>query len=434
MAVTWLDPGGSATGGTEFWSTATSRLTAQTSVVNGQLYAYKFDTGNPASNQTGVKSAVVGVANRLSVWLYLPALPTGDTSLPILSVAPAGSGTTTLAIFITSTGKLRLYSNASSTALGAAGSSTVPTGQWFRLGLSYSITTVVLWSAKVYLDGVLEFTRTQLDGTLSSAAPADLRMLVASPAGTDFLAYGSDIYIDDTTDQTDPAAGIGNGEMRVTAKLPTTNTTNAFDTVIGSGAVNERPVNVANGWRHNASTDVDQDYDIQAAGTGDANLTSATIVGSIPWIWATLGSLTGTPSTNIIHNGARLTGTWDPASANVAQLFTGPPVTSATYPDNANGKNIGSSSSVIAADTFLYDCGVAIAYIPPGVELRSLAGDQPSATGVLTYSHGYLRSLAGDQPSSTGELTYIWATFDPGPSNAQTEVVHAVYRSNQGRG
>ncbi len=323
MAVVYANAGGSETGGIERLANMTGAVTAQTSVNNGQAYAYKFDTGAGPTAAVGKSGLAVLAAagNRVSVYTRFPVLPTSSTAASPLHVTPTGSGTGLLVVWIGTDGLLRLYTNGATTILGAAGATVLAVDTWYRITLSYAIVTTSNWSAKVYINGVLEMTRTNADGTLSSAVPTDIRHAANVGLGANWLFYVSDIYADNTTDQTDPATGIGNGELRVTNKLPTTNTTNSFDTVIGSGAVNERPVNTANGWRHNNTTDVDQDYDIQDAATGDANLTGATVVGSFGWIWATLGSLTGTPSTNIIFNGARETGTWDAATANVASLL-----------------------------------------------------------------------------------------------------------------
>ncbi len=360
MALKWADPGGSATGGTQMITAPAVRFTAQTSVVNGQAYAYLLDTGNPAAGQTGKSgmSVLQAAGNRISMFVRYNTLPSLSTGMRIFGVTPAAGATTLLVLSIGTDGLLRLYTNNVTTILGAAGGTTLAANTWYRVALSYAIVTTTNWSAKVYVDGVLEMTRTNADGTLSSAVPGDIVHNITAGTGNDRHIYLSDIYVDDVTDQSDP------GNVRVTAKQPTTNTTNGWDTVIGTGAVNERPVSTTNGWSHVNTTDVDQDYDIQGPAVGDANLDGALIIGSFGWIWATVSSLTGNPSSNVIFNGALEAGAWDPAVAGTAQFFISTILTSAVYPNNVNGKNVGSSSSVIAADTLLYDCGVILAYIP----------------------------------------------------------------------
>ncbi len=378
MAGIWFDPGGSATGGIEFLSSVSSsaRVTAQTGISGAPTpYVYQFDTGPTPSTADGRRNATIAAAGRrISCWFMVPALPPNNTSVEIVGIVPSASITNTLGVYLGSDGILRLYTSTTTTLL-KTGSTALSANTWYRVDMSFTITTTSNWGCKVYIgkagdspaySGTLEMTATNADGTLSSATPDAVIFRLTTGAGTNYLMYVTNIAIDDTSDQSDY------GAVRVTAKLPTTNTTNGFDTTIGTGAVNERPVSTTNGKHQAATADVDQDYDIETAATGDADLTGATLVESMGWIWAELSSLTGTPLSKIIVNGARIGTSWDPAAANTAQLFTTIIGSGSAYPRHAsNGKNIGTSSSTIAADTKLWDCGVVIAYIPAAAATKA---------------------------------------------------------------
>lgn len=355
----------SATQTTAWYETLAGAVTVDTGVTLDGNTTLKLDTSSPAATvqATTTKAGAIAAAGRgISRYFRFSALPASGQFLGILSVS--NSTTVCLGVSVDSNGKLILRNN--TVTMGAVGSTTLSVNTWYRVSLSYTVTTTTNWSAKVYLgqagdspaySGTLELNRTNADGTLSAATCDRLQAFIPPLAGANITLNITHTAVDDRADLTDP------GNWKTTGKKPTTTTTNNFDTTLGTGAVNERPVSTTNGKSHANTTDVDQDYEIEAASAGDADLTGATIVGNVAWIWAALNSLTSTPLSKIIHNGARDGGTWDPASANVAQLFT-VVSTSATYPKDANGKNIGSSSSVIAADTLLYDCGVGIVYIP----------------------------------------------------------------------
>ncbi len=360
MALKYLDPGGSATGGVELLGTVTGAVTAQTSVNNGQAYAYQFTTSSPAANANIRKAAVVTSAGgRLSVFERFPALPATNTSV-ILIACNVASGAGVLGVYLGSDGKLRLYTSGTTTLLKTGASVLSGSSTWHRIGLSFSITTTTDWSAKVYLDGVLEFTATNADGTLSSASPVDLTMGLALAAGTNYLLYASDIYIDDTADQTDPAAGVGDGTLHVRAVLPTTTASGGWDTTTGTGAVNERPINTANRINEAATGPATIVYNVEAASGGDADLTGATILGRMAWAWVTLSTKTGTPTGKLQIDGTESATAWDCLGTAETYELTTYVDSVTTYPTS-----VGITSSGIAADSRLAEIGVIVAYIPP---------------------------------------------------------------------
>lgn len=388
MALTWAD-GTSGTQTTAWYESLVGAVTVDTGVTLDGNATLKLDTSSPAAlvvATTTKAGAIAAAGRRISRYVRFSTLPTVGTFLSILNASTAT--TVVLNVALDSNGKLVLRNNTAT--MGAVGSTTLSVNTWYRIALSYVVTTTTNWSANVYLgqagdsptySGALELNRTNADATLSATACDRLTAQMGATAGANITLNITHTVIDDSTDLADP------GNEKTTAKLPTTNTTNGFDTTVGTGAVNERPVSTTNGRTHAATSDVDQDYEIEAASAGDHDISGATIVGNVAWIWAELSSLTGTPLSHIIHNGARDAATWDPASANTPQLFT-IVSTSASYPQNANGKNIGTSSSTIAADTKLWDCGVIVVYqpaaagtdIPPGLGPKlSMSLDQQAA-------------------------------------------------------
>ena len=142
--------------------------------------------------------------------------------------------------------------------------------QWFHLAMAVLDSNK---SMKVWVDGVLF-----IDVTAISIVQATRVGFGSNAVG--HAGYVDDMYVDDVTDLSFP------GDIRVTAKLPASDNTVNFDTTVGTGAVNERPLSVTNGQQHAAATDVQENYTLQAASVGDEDLTGTTIVGYTGWVYA----------------------------------------------------------------------------------------------------------------------------------------------------
>lgn len=361
--VLWAD-GTAGTQTTAWYETLTGAVTVDTGVTLDGNATLKLDTSSPAATAqaTTTKAGAIAAAGRgIPRYFRFNSLPTAGQFLGVLVV---GSSTTVcLSVSVDSNGKLCLRNNTAT--IGAVGATTLSVNTWYRVSLSYTVTTTTNWSAKVSLgqagdspaySGALELSRTNADATLSTATADRLQAFIPSPAGANITLNITHTVVDDRTDLTDP------GNQKTSAKLPTTTTTNSFDTTVGTGAVNERPVSTTNGKTHAGLTDVDQDYEIQAVSVGDADLTGATIVGYVGWVSSALSSATGTPTSKLILAGARTAQVVDPNGTSA--VLTTTVVTSSSYPQHANGKNIGMSSSTIAADAQLADCGVIVVYTP----------------------------------------------------------------------
>ena len=298
------------------------------------------------------KMALGPAAGRVKFWFRTSALPSASTRIMQVSV-----GSFNLAVTLSSAGHLQLTTgNGATTQLGSDGTTTIATDTVYRIALALTITNSTTFSAKVFVNESTTDISVTNSGTL--AGGGDSYVGSVDSQATSLTLYYSNIYADDDGSVTDP------GNVQVTAKLPTTANANNFGTTIGTGAVDERPFSISNGVERPDSSQSTQNYAIQAAGTGDVDLTGATIVGYVGWILAkgTTGGI-GTPKITVNGTDTAITLT------NGAALFQ-EATTSATYPSNA--ATIGMVSTGAGDDTFLYECGIMVAYLPaaPATSVR----------------------------------------------------------------
>lgn len=334
----FMESGGDATGGFEFWSSTTGTLSVQGTTTHTGADAIKCNPGGGSQGYVRKNGVLADAGRCISFWFQTAALDSADMEiLEIDDPSPSFIAYLTL----TSGGLLKL----NSTGVLGTGSTVLSINTWYRISVSYTITNTTVYTMKVYLNGNLEITGS---GTLARTGTDVIRLglLITTNAIT---AYYDDIYVDDRSDGSDC------GDVRVTAKLPTTVNANNFDTTVGSGAVNERPLSETNGKQQAASSQVSQNYNLETASAGDVDISASTVVARAAWIWAKEAAVSGTPK--ITNNGTDTGITLAVTSALYTNL-----VTSATYPSDAAG--IGMVSSGTADDTFLYECGMLVAYTP----------------------------------------------------------------------
>lgn len=286
MAVTFLESGTDATQDFSFYTSTAGLVTSDTAQQNTGPRAIKCDSGAGDGVSVRKSGVVSNAGTRISFYIRLTDLPTGTCSImavsdPVASVAP-------YRVRVTSAGVLQLWTE--SAQLGSNGS-TLSAGVWYRISFAYIITSTTVNEARVFLDGNLDISVS--NGVLDST-DAVLAMWgrLTSGVGNNHIAHIDDVYVDDSSALTDP------GNIRVTAKLPATENTNNFDTALGNarGAtdynnVNERPLSETNGWRHAATSDVQENYGLQSASVGDFDLTGATLVARMAWLWGDRGNL-----------------------------------------------------------------------------------------------------------------------------------------------
>lgn len=372
MATTkFMEPGGDATftaditsaGG--LWNVKQGSPTIATDFVHGtHARSLKFLV-NSANYLFTSQNTVVNAGGRISFYLYINALPSSNANFG--SVWDIGNTNVLFSIDLTSGGVLQL--NAGS-QIGSNGS-TLSTGIWYRLNLSYTLTSTTVNRFELFKNGVPDISvtnatlpaigaRTFSIGNMSANSTLDIRV--------------SDVYIDNGTTLDD----IGN--VWVTAKRSFANgTTNGFTTQIGSGGsgygtghspqVNERPLSNTNGWSMiGVGSAVTEEYTIEGKAVGDMDITGLTIIDYEGWIDVkSLVSENG----QIIVGGVSTTqnfGTVEQIAVKIAG--------SSTYP--AGGTDMGITTTTALTTVSLYECGIVVAFIGPPVP--------PSGSSIKTFN------------------------------------------------
>lgn len=433
MAATFLEAGSDSTFGLEHYAPGSAGITSDSALSKTGPRSLKADTAAGINTWIWTPNGVLANAGgRASCWLRFSAAPASDGG--IVEVGTANFGGDVLTVCLTTGRLLSLKDFVTGATLGT-GSNALAVDTWYRVSIAFTLTSTTVNEMRVYLDGVLEITVSNATLPAIGASVFAVGLFGSGGAswGASKTAQFDDIYCDNDSSLADT------GDIRVTAKRPNATGPGAtrFDTQIGTGGsgygagrspqVNERALSVTNGWRHNASTDAREDFTIEDAATGDVDITGLTIVARASWIRAALSSLTGTPSTDIVNNNV-LTA-WDAIAANTPETKVNY-VTDSAYPSHASA--VGSTSSVIAADTFLYECGMLIAYLAPGfTAARSVAGSLPSPSGALTRLKAALRSLAGSIPAQTGTLSRAKAALRAlaGAMPTATGILTRVYQT-----
>lgn len=295
-----------------FSGTSNTRDLTEINTVNGQgasvTTPVKYSdssldlTGDPFGYAFFGGSFLSDSGSRITGWIRWNAQTVAND---LLDIRQSGSpGSMVLMLSRTSGGKLRLYDGNASTF--KEGSATFAADTWYRIAISYKITSTTDWDCNVYYataDGVA--------GTLDiSAGDADWTLTLTSTAHFMFRSitstaverhYYSPWIADNGTDLADP------GDIRVTPKLLNTESggTQAFDTIItntgrtrGStdyNQVNERALSTLEGWRHAAVTEAAETYGIQNAATGDNDITGKAVLAHYAWCYASRGA--NTPAT-----------------------------------------------------------------------------------------------------------------------------------------
>src|SRR6185295_16060543 len=90
-----------------------------------------------------------------------------------------------------------------------------------------------------------------------------------------------------------------------------------------------------------------------SASAGDVDITGASVVGYMGWLWSKQAAVSGTPKLTL--NGVDYASTQTTSPAIHRQC-----VTTTSYPSDAAA--IGMVSGGTADDTFLYECGVVVAF------------------------------------------------------------------------
>ncbi len=347
MAITLLESGSNATFGTHAWSLGGgSTVSSSTDVTFTGPRVLKIHSGSfvltilPTSTSAG----------RLTFYFRTTGTWGAQSRMCLIE-----GNIIRFALELSTANVLQIHDGSGGGAQIGSNGSTLAANTSYRISVGWNLSDSVstTFNIQVYVNGVLDISAIDA-GTLNSASVPH-RLIIGDVDGAGSTDnYIGNIYADEATDSSDP------GDIRITAKLPASNSTNAWNTNIGANPanrwenVNERPLSETNGWEETALAAVEESYGIEASSAGDVDLTGATIVGFGTWVWAK-GGAGGLGAPKIVHNGA-----------DVAVALTSSPAyyatytTSATYPAGV----IGMKSAGVLDTTFLYETGVVVAYTP----------------------------------------------------------------------
>jgi hypothetical protein len=350
-ATTFLEPGGDADGGVALWDSILTSPAAVTDFVHGShIYSIKYRAAQDDEVRTAGK--VVDAGGRWSFWAYFNVIPGGTATLAATTQSTIANNI--LRIRMTSTGQLQLWNN--TVQIGSSGS-TLTTGTWYRLCLTWNITSTSVNTINLYLNGTSNIAITNASLTYATSNMTRLGNISTS---NQLDMRTSDHYIDNNSGGADP------GNIWVTAKRPFSNgTTNGFTTQIGSGGsgygsghspqVNERPLSTTNGWSMiGAGSAITEEYSIEGKSTGDIDISAGTIVDFVGWVSAK--SLAGeTASIIVAGNTSNISLT---STITIFIKVAG----SSTYP--AGLTDIGIITTTALTTVSLYEAGIMVAYTP----------------------------------------------------------------------
>lgn len=231
------------------------------------------------------------------------------------------------------------------------------TGTNYRIGLSYLHNGIDDLGIKLYINEIPELSVEEANtGGTGAAALTRLHYGWLVSPGVDHVCWFSHIAVDAGDDLTDM------GNVLLTAKLPASVNDNDFDTTGGTGAVNERPLSIANFKEHAAPTftAIRQNYTLQSAATGDVDISGETLIGYMGWVWARVGDDLSGFTVSLTVDGVDIDRTTQ--FRNTASLIRAG-IASTSYPSAARG--VGLLISEQEFETRMDECGVVVAYQGP---------------------------------------------------------------------
>lgn len=345
--VTFLEAGGASTGGGHLFDSVTTGngVAADTSFKPlGAYSALKLTFTSSPVILTATN--ILGTANRYSFYFAQDQLPTFLTSIcQIRASNDQNVGT----LSSNTAGRLVWEDGVGGTV---TGTTVLSNSHFYRLSLAFNFNgTSNNLSVKVYIDGSIELNLTG-KSTAGITSADRIRWINNDNGGSTRNVWLAHQYIDDGTDLADL------GDIRCNAKFPTTANADNFDTTGGTGAVNERPLSTTNYREQAGSSQVSQNYNLESAGAGDIDITGAPIVGYMGWIRAKQSAVSGTPKITVNGSDYAITLTTSPATYRKT-------ITTSSYPSNSAA--IGMVSGGTADDTFLYECGMVVAFTPNNI-------------------------------------------------------------------
>lgn len=345
----FMESGGDATQGTDFYSSVSGSVTADTTHPRTGPRSIKLPTGNTFARTGSIAGGSAPYARRFHYTFYTDTW-TAATAPQNFRILQSGATSMTIKRSTVVDGALAITVNGLSDAVGT----TVLTANTFhQIDFSYNVQSATVFTIKLYLDGVLQASDIN-NGTLGRPTLDQV----------DFQNQGAgnywfdDYYVDDGTGS-DPV-----GDIRVTAKLPFANgTTNGFGTN-GSGSgygtgnarfVNDRATSTADSVSFlGLGSAVTEEYNIEPRQTGDVNMFGKTIVDSAGWIFAKVAA--GTEAAQLILDGV-----------NNAKTITTTPTLYTAYAGKTSyaagtGADIGVITDTSLTTMTVYEAGILYAF------------------------------------------------------------------------
>jgi len=284
MAITFLESGTDATQGLEFYASTAGTVTSSSTVARTGPRSLKFD-GTTVNAIAPPGSANVA-SGRASFWMrWDGSLSSGGNNCNPIGIC---DGSTSDAMLIDNdtlgADRFQLKNNGTTRVTGTLDTSTLASDTWHHFAIAWTRTSSSVNRFKFWINGTLDIDATNV--TWNATGQDQFRIGHMNVSGAPNLTYIDDIYVDDDSSLIRP------GDIRVTAKLPVSETTSNWDTDVGTGAVNERPLSVTNGKQHAAATDVQENFTLEGAGEGDANCSDNRIIAHCGWVYGKRGAFT----------------------------------------------------------------------------------------------------------------------------------------------
>jgi hypothetical protein len=310
-AVQFLESGGSATSGLEFWSSTGGTVAVASSPVHGSaIKSIKLTSG--ATTPEVIRTQFTQASGRYSV--YFQSDSTALNTVFRLRVDTSG-GTSLFQAFVSpnaNTLSVQAASNATNTAI------TFSANTWYRLELLWTITstTVFVGQASLYNDSGA--TETQLatisqtnSTTLGGTSVGQIR-IQGDNSSTSANYYFSDVYLDDTGQSSGSP-----GPVIVTVKRPNALSTNNFANTAGTFTnrwelVADNPLDAARNIYSDigVATQQTETFLFQDAATGDLNVSTYDILGGEGYIYnSSDGTVAGTLLASATNSSAGTAGT-----------------------------------------------------------------------------------------------------------------------------
>lgn len=190
---------GGATGDTTEWTSTSGTATNATDQAYTGTHSFKGNTGAGPTAAIFQKNSVLADAGRR---LNLRFRSSNWNGGPDLIRFQNSSGQSVFQIAGNAGDDFLHLANGSGGQF-AAGSHTLNDNTWYRITVSYTVASTSSWHIKVYVDGALDIDQ---DSTATFPRTGTDRLIILAGAslGTSVSCWFDDIYLDDTSDLSDP--------------------------------------------------------------------------------------------------------------------------------------------------------------------------------------------------------------------------------------